>query len=81
MDTASIRYFHLPIVDLSEVLNENAAGSKFYMGLENKKKGGQEIKLMLVGTRKDGSDLIDYENGNYVYDFSKSCPPFCDDEG
>lgn len=79
MDTSKITYFNLPIVDLSEVVDENATGSRFYLGLEGNKGKGFGAKLMLVGTRQNGEDMIDYDNGLYVYDFSTVCPPFCDD--
>ncbi len=71
-------YFTLPIVDLKEVLAENASGTKFYFGLDGKDEKDFMLKFMLVGTDKKGNDLIDDAAQNYIYDFSKLCPPICD---
>lgn len=80
MSNDTIYSFSLPVVDLAEVLAEDAAGTRFYLGLEKQANGKPEIKLMLVGTKKNGDDLVDYDNGMYVYDFSTPCPPKCQDD-
>ena len=78
MDTATLfQYFTMPIVDLRNVLAEGAEGTKFYFGLEEEKKDQFMLKFMLVGTDKDNNDLIDYAGNNYVYDFTRLCPPLC----
>ncbi|WP_235297968.1 hypothetical protein [Portibacter marinus] len=78
MDTsAQFQYFTLPIVDLSEVLAENATGAKYYFGLEKIENGKYYLKFMLVGTDENEDDLMNPNNKNYVYDMSKTCPPFC----
>lgn len=75
--SAQFKYFTLPVVDLKEVLAENASGTKFYFGLEKIEKEKFYLKFMLVGTDKNNNDLIDAANSNYIYDMSKTCPPFC----
>lgn len=69
--------FSLPVVDLTEVLNENAVGSRFHLGLEKIKGKKSEIKLILVGVDSLGVDMVDYNNGHYYYDWSQPCPPRC----
>lgn len=79
-DTSALfQYFTMPIVDLQEVLAENAVGTKFYFGLERLAKDKHEMKFMLVGTDSNGDDLIDYVKENYIYDFSRLCPYVCPD--
>lgn len=68
--------FNLPLLDLENVLAESPDSSRFYIGLESDGNGGYNAKLMVVGV-KDGKDMIDYAKGNYVYDVSTQCPPYC----
>ena len=77
MKDDTIYSFSMPVVDLSEVVDENAQGTRFYLGLEKIKGKKSEIKLILVGTDGNGDDLVDYENGQYYYDWSTPCPPRC----
>lgn len=36
-----------------------------------------EFKLLLVGVDANNNDLVDYDNGLYVYDFTSPCPSLC----
>ena len=64
-----------PGSDLSQVTQEGAVDSRMYIGLK-----GTEIKLMLVGVNADGQDMINAEEGWFIYDATKPCPPMCDSE-
>lgn len=76
LDTTTLISFFLPLVDFHEVISEDATNSRFYMGL--KAEGtGYTAKLMVVGVNAKGQDMIDYDNGEYIYDLSKACPPNC----
>ncbi len=72
----SLKGFNLPLIDLENVLGESPDSSRFYLGLESDGSGGFNAKLMIVGV-KAGVDMIDYAKGQYVYDVSSACPPFC----
>jgi hypothetical protein len=37
-------------------------------------------KLMLVGVNSNGQDLINDTNNQNIYDFTTTCPEFCDTE-
>jgi len=77
MDTAKLTAFTMPLVDLSQVLAEKgAATSRFYLGLETEGKGF-DAKLMVVGVDSSNYDMINYAKGQYVYDLSQACPPYC----
>ena len=78
MNNNDIHSFYMPITDLKNVVNMGADESHFYLGLTDDGSGGQEIKLIVVGM-KDGKDMLDYEDEEYAYDYSASCPPFCKD--
>lgn len=76
-DTAALfQYFTIPTLDFTEVLAENAKKGKFYFGLEPYREG-YTMKFMLVGIDAKGNELVDYSKGNYIYDLSRLCPPFC----
>lgn len=72
----SLYAFNLPDIDLTEVLGERPDSVRYYIGLESSGNGGYNAKLMLVGV-KAGKDMINYTKGQYVYDVSTTCPPFC----
>lgn len=44
-----------------------------YLGLDEH----MEPHLMIVGVDVEGNDLIDYQNGLYIYNFTKPCPSYC----
>jgi hypothetical protein len=75
-DTSLIQYFDLPLVDLQQVLGENAVSSRFFLGLEKKAKDGKgkdnyEPHLLLAGVDAEGKVIDIY------YDVSSPCPPIC----
>jgi len=77
LDTAELEAFLMPLDDLAQTLNEpDVAESRFYLGLAQTDTG-QIAKLMVVGVDARGRDMIDYAQGEYVYDVSKTCPPYC----
>ena len=80
-----VKAFLIPTEDLQEVLNERPDKVRAYLGIEiNPNDGSQTDKLVLVGTRLDGSIYKDMlpplqgSNGNYIYDFTLPCPIECD---
>lgn len=77
MDTTILTAFTMPLVDLSQVFSEPGVGaSRFYLGLKQVKNGFRP-KMVVVGVDSTNHDMIDYAKGEYVYDLSKSCPPYC----
>lgn len=75
LDTSTLIAFNMPKVDLTEVLGETPDSTRFYLGLEAQG-SGYKAKMMLVGV-KAGQDMIDAQKGEYIYDYSKACPPYC----
>ena len=87
-----IKAFLIPMDDLKTIMAEpEVANVRAYLGVEEKKdkKGkvvGTEEKLLLVGVRADGTDIIyDTKNGDIgpsgtdgIYDFTEPCPNTCD---
>lgn len=53
-------------------LGEN--GIRAYNGIN----ADGDYKLMIVAVDAEGNDLIDEENGHYIYDFTQPCPKNCD---
>jgi hypothetical protein len=67
--------FLIPMEDISQIISKGCANIRVYIGndAEDKK------HLLIVGVDAEGKDLIDYNNDYYVYDFTSSCPDFCDE--
>lgn len=73
--TNSVKAYWIPKIDVTEVLaEENVADVRGYLGIDE----NGEYKMMLVGVDADGNDLIDDTKGQYIYDFTRACPDFCD---
>ncbi|GAK99674.1 hypothetical protein [Nonlabens ulvanivorans] len=72
--TDGLQGFLVPGSDLSQVTGENGVDCRIYLGLTEPGTGGV-AKVMLVAVGSDGKDLIDAENGYYIYDNSSSIPP------
>lgn len=67
--------FLIPEVDLTQAIaEENTVNIRTYLGIDE----NNITKLMIVGVDKNGKDLIDDKNGQYIYDFSQPCQPNCD---
>lgn len=64
----------VPGDDLSQVLGENGVDCRIYLGLTEEGTGG-DVKMMLVAVDEEGKDMIDANNGLYIYDFSEPIPP------
>ena len=78
MASHNLYAFSMPIVDLKAIIGENVDTSMFFLGFEDKGNGEYTPKLIVAGV-KDGHILIDGTKGQYAYDYSNSCPPFCRD--
>ncbi|GAK89013.1 hypothetical protein JCM19297_3537 [Nonlabens ulvanivorans] len=74
MQANDLQGFLVPGSDLSQVTGENGVDCRIYLGLTEEGAGGV-AKVMLVAVGSDGKDLIDAENGYYIYDNSSSIPP------
>lgn len=70
-----IKGFVVPLNDFKRITEEvGAASARIYMGFN-----GTEEKLMMVGVDSEGNDMINYEEGLYIYDFTTPCPAMCDE--
>lgn len=67
--------FLIPIADITQIITKGCANIRVYIG--NDAENGKH--LLIVGVDESGKDLIDYENGYYVYDFTTVCPEVCDE--
>lgn len=73
----TVKGFVVPLNDFQKVIDEaDADTARVYIGLD----GSGTEKLMIVGVDSAGSDLIDYDNGLYIYDFTTPCPAMCDED-
>ncbi|MBK7788133.1 MAG: hypothetical protein IPN73_17795 [Saprospiraceae bacterium] len=71
-DTALVKYYTMPIVDLAAVLGERASGVRFYQGLEEVSPGHWMAHLVAVGLDEKKAIIPKY------YDYSNPCPPICE---
>ncbi|AWI25777.1 hypothetical protein [Flavobacterium pallidum] len=70
-----VKAYLIPEADITQLMAEpEVQDVRAYMGID----GNGVSKMMLVGVDKSGNDLIDYNNGLYVYDFTMPCPTTCD---
>lgn len=70
-----VKAFLIPEVDLSQVMaEEQTVNVRSYLGIDDL----GNCKLMIVGVDAEGNDLINEDNGQYIYDFTTGCPPSCD---
>lgn len=87
-----IKGFLIPMEDLKAIAAEpEVANVRAYIGVQEKQDGKKTIteeRLLLVGVRADGTDIIyDTENGvvgtdptdDGIYDFTEPCPNTCDE--
>jgi hypothetical protein len=73
--TNEVKAYWIPKIDVTEILEkEEVANIRGYLGIDDL----GEFKMMLVGVDENDKDLIDYEKGHFVYDFTQACPNFCD---
>lgn len=70
-----IRSFLIPNIDVTQILDvDKNADIRAYVGINDK----GEPTLMLVRVDEGGNDMIDEENGDPIYDFTRPCPSDCD---
>lgn len=79
-DLIDIKAFNISKDDLMALLNEGGVKSvRAYLGINE----NNQVDLLLVGVNKEigegGKDMIDYENGDYIYDLTTPCPAMCDE--
>lgn len=72
IDSLGIKYFNMPLVDLTDIVNENADSARLYIGLETLTNGTFNAHLMIVGMVNGSPDL------DLIADYSDTCPPWCD---
>jgi hypothetical protein len=66
--------FFVPKIDLSEVLNEKGTNAvRTYLGIDET----GEFHLLIAAVDSDDNVLVDPKLGQYVYDFTRPCPPTC----
>ena len=71
---ATVKAHLIPQVDITQLMAEkDVVDVRAYIGIDE----NGENKLMLVGVDADGNDLIDDNNEQYIYDFTKPCPTVC----
>ncbi len=70
-DTSLVKFYKLPIIDMSEFLTLNAKTALFYQGLESLGAGKYEAHLVLTGLDSRGNNI-----GKY-FDVTQPCPRFC----
>jgi len=71
----SVIAYLVPGIDFTQLLQEkDIVDIRAYVGIDPE--SGLQ-KLMLVGVDANGNDLINPENGQFIYDFSKPCPDEC----
>ena len=78
----SIKGFYIPHQDVQDAMAETGAKNiRTYIGLEIKPDETHEFHLLVVGVDGDGNDIIDEDQGLYVYDFTQPCPSMCSNTG
>ena len=75
LGTDFFKGFLIPLVDLTQIMDKGCANIRVYIGNDAE----NEKHLLIVGVDESGKDLIDYDNGYYVYDFTEVCPSLCDE--
>ena len=82
-----IRAFLIPMDDLKAIMKEpGVANVRAYLGVDEADPEKPIEKLLLVGVRKDGTDIIYrkpvHGDGDVIddgiFDFTEPCPPECD---
>ncbi len=69
-----INGYFIPMGDITEAMLEiGITNMRGYLGID----GEGENHLLIVGVNSEGNDMIDEENGQFVYDHTKPCPQQC----
>ena len=74
LGSGKVYAFKIPMLDFESIFDEDAESIRAYIG----EASNGEKKLFLVGVDASGDDMVDYPNGQFVYDFAVPCPPTCD---
>ncbi len=70
-----IKAFLIPQEDITQIFQyEGVCDIRTYIGIDET--GAH--KLIIVGVDAAGKDLMDDSKQQYIYDFTKPCPDFCD---
>src|SRR5690606_4731027 len=72
-DSGPVYSFRLPMVDFTQIVDDDATAVRAYLAEEE----SGEKKLYLVGVDKEGNDMINYQEDQYIYDLTTPCPPTC----
>lgn len=73
LGTDFVKAFTIPMENYTQIQATGAVKVRAYLGEEP---DGTK-SLLLVGVDAQGNDMIDYANGQYVYDFTSPCPSSC----
>lgn len=69
-----LKAFRIPEQVITDVTSpQQVKDIRTYLGLDSEMKP----HLMIVGVDSNGNDLIDSNNGFYIYNFSLPCPNTC----
>jgi hypothetical protein len=76
MPSSDVIAYLIPGLDITELLKQNdLVNFRAYLGYDPEK---QMNKLMIVGVDAEGKDLINEQDGQYIYDMTSPCPLTCD---
>lgn len=70
--------FLIPYFELSQLVSKDVVVDyRSYFAIDD----DHELLLLFVGVDEDGNDLIDPDNGHFIYEYTKPCPPGCSKNG
>jgi hypothetical protein len=76
-EIADIKGFFIPMIDVNEVTEElGVTNVRGYLGINDQT---EEFHFLIVGVDSKGNDMIDENEGQFVYDYTKPCPQQCGD--
>lgn len=70
-----IKAYLIPPKDVYDIFTKdpNVKDLRGYNAINNNK----EFKFLIVGVDENGNDIVDYNNGSYIYDMTTPCPSVC----
>lgn len=70
-----IKAHMIPKQDIQDIFikDPNVANFRGYNAIDNE----GVYKFLMVGVDDKGNDIVDYDNGYYVYDMTTPCPSVC----
>lgn len=72
----NMRYFTIPLSNFTQMAPTNPSAVRSYLGLDTTVVPAV-AHLIFVGVDAAGQDMVDYQNGQYYYNFSDLCPNNC----